>query len=456
MRATSRHLYVALTLGVTALAAAGLTATAASAAPSALDPAPSHGHKVVYPTIQAALHSRAAHAIGRFVNGTGVLAYGGGVSGVGVTTAAPKVYLVFWGSQWGTQGTDVKGDFTFTGDPEGMAPRLQEMFKGIGTNSEQWSGVMTQYCDTTLGATSCPASAAHVGYPTGGALAGVWYDSSTEPPTATDNEIGTEALAASAHFSNTDAAANVDAQYVVVSPTGAHPGGFNTSTANWCAWHDWSGDSTLNGGAVQTTYPFAFTNLPYVTDLGPSCGQNYVNSGSAGTLDGVTIVSGHEYAETITDQFPAGGWTDRSGYENADKCAWVGVGGTGGAQNVTFATGRFAMQGTYSNDSTSCRISHPIVTSSTGTVTSTVTVDNPGAQSTPRRTSVSLQIVGSDSTSLSLTWSASGLPAGLSIDSSTGLISGTTGKRVKTYTVTVAATATDGASGSTTFSWTIT
>jgi serine protease len=434
MRATSRHLVAALTLGVTALAAAGLTATAASAAPSALDPVPSRGHKVVYPTLQAAQHSRAAHAIGRFVNGTGVLAYGGGVSGVGVTTAPPKVYLVFWGTQWGTPSTDTAGNLVFpsTGDPKGMAPRLQEMFKGIGRNS------------------------AHVGYPTGGALAGVWYDSSTPAPTqATDHDLAAEAFAAAQHF-GTDTAAHLEAQYVVVSPTGTHPGGFNTSTANWCAWHDWSGDSTLNGGAVNTTYPFAFTNLPYVTDLGASCGQNYVNSGTAGTLDGVTIVSGHEYAETITDQFPAGGWTDRSGYENADKCAWVGVGGTGGAQDVTFSTGSFAMQGTYSNDSTSCRISHAIVTSGSGTGTSTVTMTDPGNQTTSRRTSVSLQMQATDSLNLALTWSATGLPGGLAIDSSTGLISGTTNKRVRTYTVTVTATAADGASGSTTFTWSIT
>jgi hypothetical protein len=72
-------------------------------------------------------------------------------------------------------------------------------------------------------------------------------------------------------------------------------------------------------------------------------------------------VMGHEYSETITDQNPAGGWTDRSGAENADKCAWKGVGGTGGAQNVAFATGSFAMQGTWSNDSNNCRISHPRV-----------------------------------------------------------------------------------------------
>jgi hypothetical protein len=28
-------------------------------------------------------------------------------------------------------------------------------------------------------------------------------------------------------------------------------------------------------------------------------------------------------AETITDQYPNGGWLDRNGEENADKCAWI-------------------------------------------------------------------------------------------------------------------------------------
>ena len=102
------------------------------------------------------------------------LTYGGGNNGVGVTTGAPKVYLVFWGSQWGTAGTNAKGDTTLTNDPAGAAPVVQEFFKGLGTNGEGWSKVMTQYCEgVASGTETCPASAAHVGYPTGGALAGV-------------------------------------------------------------------------------------------------------------------------------------------------------------------------------------------------------------------------------------------------------------------------------------------
>ncbi len=86
----------------------------------------------------------------------------------------------------------------------------------------------------------------------------------------------------------------------------------------------------------------------------------------------------------------------------------------------------------------------------------TVTVTNPGNQSTVVNTAVSLQIKASDSASgQTLTYSATGLPAGLSINSSTGLISGTP-TATGTSNATVTAKDSTGASGSTSFSWTVT
>ncbi|NUR57200.1 MAG: hypothetical protein HOV87_00585 [Catenulispora sp.] len=87
-----------------------------------------------------------------------------------------------------------------------------------------------------------------------------------------------------------------------------------------------------------------------------------------------------------------------------------------------------------------------------GTPTETVTVTNPGNQSTATGGAVSLQISATDSAGKALTFSASGLPTGLSISSS-GLITGTA-STAGTYSVTV--TATSGtASGSASFSWTV-
>jgi serine protease len=129
-----------------------------------------------------------------------------------------------------------------------------------------------------------------------------------------------------------------------MSPTGTDPDGWLEN--GFCAWHDYTGDTTLLGGGVNSPYgDIAFTNLPYITDAGFDCGQGFVNGD--GTLDGVSIVEGHEYAETITDQNPAGGWTDSSGEENGDKCAWGTPGTGGGAFDLTTTTGSFAMQTTW-------------------------------------------------------------------------------------------------------------
>jgi hypothetical protein len=90
------------------------------------------------------------------------------------------------------------------------------------------------------------------------------------------------------------------------------------------------------------------------------------------------------------------------------------------------------------------------------TTGNTVTVTNPGSQTGTVGTAVSLQISASDSASgQTLTYSATGLPAGLSINSSTGLISGTP-TTAGTSSVTVTATDTTGAHGSASFTWTIT
>jgi hypothetical protein len=85
----------------------------------------------------------------------------------------------------------------------------------------------------------------------------------------------------------------------------------------------------------------------------------------------------------------------------------------------------------------------------------TVTVTNPGNQTGTVGTAVSLQIHASDSASgQTLTYSATGLPAGLSINSSSGLISGTP-TTASTSGVTVTAKDTTNASGSASFTWTI-
>ncbi|GHB24128.1 hypothetical protein GCM10010306_016660 [Streptomyces umbrinus] len=86
--------------------------------------------------------------------------------------------------------------------------------------------------------------------------------------------------------------------------------------------------------------------------------------------------------------------------------------------------------------------------------TTGVTVTNPGSQSSTVGTAVSLAITASSTNSGTLTYSASGLPTGLSISSSTGTISGTP-TTAGTYSSTVTVTDSTGATGTASFTWTV-
>jgi len=89
------------------------------------------------------------------------LSFGGGTGGVGVTSGRNKVYLVFYGLQWGTASTDANGNLKFSLDRYGAAGAAQQMFKGIGTNGETWQADLTQWCDgagISAGASACPST----------------------------------------------------------------------------------------------------------------------------------------------------------------------------------------------------------------------------------------------------------------------------------------------------------
>jgi hypothetical protein len=132
--------------------------------------------------------------------------------------------------------------------------------------------------------------------------------------------------------------------------------------------------------------------------------------------------------------------------------------GTGGIQtlNVT-GTGRFVrMNGTARGTQFGYSLWEFGVFTTTGGTTgaNTVTVTNPGAQTATIGTAVSKQISATDSAAgQTLTFTATGLPAGLSISSS-GLITGTPTTAGSSSVVVTAKDGT-GAAGTAAFSWTV-
>jgi hypothetical protein len=265
---------------------------------------------------------------------TNNLIYQGGVGGVGIETS-PKVYVVFWGQGWSS-------------DPYSVKSYLTNFLSGLYGSQDHWSTSTTQYCQNVpAGTTSCAgiSGAQFVTHPASSPLAGTWSDTTTAPSQPTQSQLAAEAVRAAKQFGNTSSSSNASVQYVIATAHNNNSAGFGTQ---YCAWHS----------STSSTYGnIAYTNLPYMPDAGSSCGANFVNGGSAGALDGVSMVAGHEYTETITDQFPNGGWLDAYGEENADKCSWISS-GSGAAANITLSTGTFAVQTLWSNATGACALSY--------------------------------------------------------------------------------------------------
>ena len=145
-----------------------------------------------------------------------------------------------------------------------------------------------------------------------------------------------------------------------------------------------------------------------------------------------------------------------------DAATWTSIfsatTGTGGTQTLNITgTGRYIrVFGTQRATQYGYSIfEFQVYASGSGGGGNTVTVTNPGAQASTVGTAVSLRIQATDSAAgQPLAYTASGLPAGLSIGAANGLITGTP-TAAATSSVTVTATDTTGASGSASFSWTV-
>lgn len=129
--------------------------------------------------------------------------------------------------------------------------------------------------------------------------------------------------------------------------------------------------------------------------------------------------------------------------------------------NSGVITGTPTTQGTYNvtvtaADSTTASGSTGFTWVISPIVTNTVTVTNPGAQTTQLGAAVSKALTATDSNPAitTFTWGAAGLPPGLAISASSGTITGIP-TAVGSYSVAVTATDSTGSSGTASFTWTI-
>jgi hypothetical protein len=231
--------------------------------------------------------------------------YGGPVQSSGST-----VHPIFWGKKW--------TDPTFVGD---KIKGIEAFYSGVGGTA--YAGTTTEYYDS--GGHVSPAVI--LGGPS-------VIDNSTAP---TSGQSTSTILAEACSSSPKDG----DYYPVYVdSPRG---------NSGYCAWHS-AGTCGVNGPKIQFAF---FYNLDGDAgcDPGGSRGSFLDNSTKPATtnqnsqgLAALANVSGHELSEMMTDP-KLNAWMDRSGSENADKCAW-----TFGKSLINFTnSSQWKIQGNWSN-----------------------------------------------------------------------------------------------------------
>jgi serine protease len=216
----------------------------------------------------------------------------------GPVQTSPIIYVVYWG---------------WTSDPSGEQTYLANFLSTVG--GTPWLNTVTQY--------SSAGNPTHL-------YGGSWSDPTSVPTQPTDAQIQSEALSAASHFG---VGTSVNVQIVVATPTGHSSAGFGST---YCAYH----------GKIAADPNVTYTNLPYMTDAGSTCGANTVS----GPLDGVSIVEGHELAESITDPL-LNAWLDAGNNEIGDKCAWTDL------SVIATSLGNFAVQPLWSNAANGCVLS---------------------------------------------------------------------------------------------------
>ncbi|HLY03512.1 MAG TPA: hypothetical protein VKR56_13590 [Candidatus Cybelea sp.] len=224
----------------------------------------------------------------------------------------PKIYLIFWG-------------YKKYGDPDRVAPLLEAYSKAVGGSTH--NSIYTQYYDIVDGKTNYITNFR-------GQLGGVWFDNKTPvPPEPTDVQIGNEALKGVSRFGY-----DASGSYVVATPHGRSPIGFGTQ---WCAYHS---------GTQEGTNLVSYTNLPYMPDAGDSCGADSTSppKDERAKDEGVTIVEGHEYADSITDPNPGSGWYNFEYGEIGGSCSGNDI------QNDPFGKKSYATGPEFSNVTETC------------------------------------------------------------------------------------------------------
>jgi len=135
-------------------------------------------------------------------------------------------------------------------------------------------------------------------------------------------------------------------------------GGFGGPNFQYCAYHT---HGTVTIGGVARTVLYAA--MPYDYAYPASCTNETAPPNGDWGADAEVNTLAHEIEETTTDMLGTAWWDTRTGYENADKCAWnfgtTQNNGTG-VWNITVGGKNFLVQQNWINaNGGGCRQSWP-------------------------------------------------------------------------------------------------
>jgi hypothetical protein len=234
--------------------------------------------------------------------------------GSGPVLVAPKMYVILWG-------------YKKAGDPDHVATLLQAYGQSIG--GSDYNNIVTQYYEMS-------GKKIRITNPSN-QFGGMWDDETPIPKSPDDGQIAAEALRGVAHFGY-----DPNGSYFVAT---AHGHASPEFEKQFCAYH-----SSVTSGKDVVPY----VNYPYIPDGGKPCGVNAIKppSDEGGKVEGVTIIAGHELAESVTDPDPYSGWNSVQG-EIADMCEWRDL------ENDPFGKSAWTSQPLFSDKTQTCVHSYP-------------------------------------------------------------------------------------------------
>jgi len=269
-----------------------------------------------------------SNAAGRGGSGTGIYYHGGRVLQGGASVTA-----IYWSP---TQPVYLGGPGAGKGDGSADGSLIGTFLRGLG--GSPYYGINSSYTDGT-------------GKPLVNALTYTeyWATTTNAPGDGTPVTDAQMVALLQSGFDSGNISYDASRIYAIFTAGTANlGGGFGTQ---YCAYHT---NGVITIGGVSKTVLYAA--MPYDYAYPSACSVFNSTTKPANNdpgADAEVSVLAHEIEETATDAL-GNAWYDRSGYENADKCAWTFgttsiFASTGGTYNMTIGGKPFLVQRNWVN-----------------------------------------------------------------------------------------------------------